>query len=68
MLDKDLDFLATKYLLKDLKAEETKIVVYFDFIEDYDKVEHEGICAGLNELSMADKLQNREIKLRNKTL
>jgi hypothetical protein len=56
-------------LLKDQRLEVSNLFVLYDeFIDDYDKIEHLGICSGLNELSVSDKLLNYEIIERNKVL
>ena len=47
-------------------GKDIRYVSYVKFIEDYEDIETLGICAGKNELSLSNKIQTREIELRQK--
>lgn len=64
----DIEFLATKYMQLGNKFDEMRIINYINFVEDYENIETQGMSAGVNELSIDNPLQIREITLRNKAL
>lgn len=66
ILEKDIRFLSTKYVVRQADAANLRVVSYIDFIEDYENIETMGISAGINELSLDDRVNAREIELRQK--
>ena len=57
----DLKFLATKYTQRDTYRGEF-MVKYVDFIADYERMETDGICGGLNQLSLHAFKRRRQFK------